>query len=343
MANTDSNLTKVLLFSGAGLSCPLGLPMTNEFKDVIDSGDTGLMHILKSHLGSNFYDIEAILNSIEELNSTDNLIYKYISANIGNSSFTTVKQGLDALRNKSLSYESNLKKSIHSKLATHDISKCEQLYFNILKEIRTTIPNSAISFFTSNYDLTFENSIGDSDSLQRKLQITTIDYGFTQRGSSTFEASKEYTWLSDVLEFKKIHGSLDWLTDIKGRTTKSYAANTPDNPDSVPILYPGFKGTPQKEPFLSLHRQFLKRMIDAHFAVFMGFAFRDPYMNSLIDMALDLNKELNILCYNLSNINDLPIESHIHKLNKSPKRFKYIQEEIAITDNPLKIAGKLKK
>jgi len=340
------SVTKVLLFSGAGLSYPLGLPMTNGFNDIIGSGDEELLKVLSSQLGPKIEDIEAILNSIDDLNSRNNLIYKYISINANqhsNTYWSYTRTSIDALKNKSQSYLTHLKKSIHNELITPDTLQCESLYFNILNEIKTTISNAAISFFTANYDLTFEDSIGDNEKLQADLQINEIDYGFSLRnGSFIFDPTKEYNWKPSILEYKKIHGSLGWIYDSRNRITKSHAGNTPDDPDSVPILYPGFKGFPDNEPFLSLHRQFLQRLIDADYAIFMGFAFRDPYINSLVDMALAINKSLNIFCYNPSEVDKLPLESHILQLRRS-KKFRYIQTAIEIVDNPLKLAGQLKK
>lgn len=344
MADTIPNVTKVLLFSGAGLSHPLGLPTSNGFDEIIEPEDNELIRLLKSHLDSRFGDIEAVLSSIEELNSTDNLIYKHLLQNQSNGYFNSVKQNIDSLRNMSRLYTIELKKAVHRKLATPNIPQCESLYYNILKEIRITIPNSAISFFTTNYDLTFEDSIGDNKILQTDLQINEIDDGFILSGSLIFSITKEYDWNPSVLEYKKIHGSLGWYYDARKRTTKSHAGSTPDDPDSVPILYPGFKGSPQNEPFLSLHRQFWQRLLDADYAIFMGFAFRDPYINSLIDMVLMTNHKLKMFCYNPSEIDKLPQESYIHQLiKKEPKRFTYIKKGIGIIDNPLNLKDNLKK
>ena len=338
-----SDVTKVLLFSGAGLSYPLGLPMTDGFKDIIESGDNRILNVLRSHLGSKFGDIEAILSSIEELNSNNNLIFNYISAmSPMDSHFGQVKNSIDRLRDSSKLYTSNLKKSVHEKLRTLDISQCESLYFNILKEIKTVIPKSAISFFTANYDLTFEDSIDNDDTIEKLktyLHINEIEYGFSQR--SIFDPTREYNWNPSILEYKKIHGSLGWITDTRGRITKSHAANTPDNPDSVPILYPGFKGSPQDEPFLSLHRQFLDRLLSADYTIFMGFAFRDPYINSLVNMALEINNNLKIFCYNPSAIDQLPSESHIPQLIKN-KRFRHIKRKVEVIENPLKLSTEIK-
>lgn len=345
MVHTNTDSTKVLLFSGAGLSAPLGLPTTNGFKDIISSGNSGLLDFLKYHLGTNYdEDIEAILSSVEELNSTNNLIYKYIVKGSGKIHLSETKRYIDALRSESISYTNNLKKFVHRLLGTPDLTKCESLYSNIFKEIRTVIPNAAISFFTANYDITFEDSIGQNEKLKKDLQINSIDDGFSYLGVGLiFEPTRKYHWEPSILEYKKIHGSLGWTYDSRGRTTKSLASNTPDDPDSVPILYPGFKGYPDKEPFLSLHRQFLERLIDAKYVIFMGFAFRDIYINSLIDMAMTFNPDLKIFCYNPSEIDKLPPESHIHQLIMNKERFKYIKNKIEIIDNPLKLASNLKK
>jgi len=211
MTNTIPDIAKVLLFSGAGLSHPLGLPMTNGFDDIIEPEDNELIRLLKSHLGSRFGDIEAVLSSIEELNSTDNLIYKHLLQNQSNGYFSSVKQSIDRLRDKSRLYTIELKKAVHRKLATPNISQCESLYSNILKEIRITIPNTAISFFTTNYDLTFEDSIGDNKKLQTDLQINDIDDGFILSGSLIFSTTNEQQHIE--LLFSIFEGNYSFFED----------------------------------------------------------------------------------------------------------------------------------
>src|SRR5262249_27813454 len=132
------------------------------------------------------------------------------------------------------------------------------------------------------YDLTFEGAV-QSDSLDWKdLGIADFDFGFKIRhGVSTYDPSTTDAPGPGVLEYIKLHGSLDWHKNADGLCTRAGLATVPDEPDTMPILYPGYKELPQRDPFLTLHARLHQRLIEARVVVIVGFAFRDAYINSI--------------------------------------------------------------
>ncbi len=143
------------------------------------------------------------------------------------------------------------------------------------------IRDPILEVFTTNYDLVLEETI-------KKANIP-IDHGFVQRedyGPTVLEVGfwqengKEWRLPDDGL-LTKLHGSMDWL-----RTDEEIIVASSDffgNPQRHCVLYPGYKGTPTKEPFRSFHnhlRQVVREKPTG--AVFVGYAFRDGYINRIL-------------------------------------------------------------
>lgn len=131
-----------------------------------------------------------------------------------------------------------------------------------------------IEIFTTNYDRVLENVIKSSeipietgrkfDGLQAKLDTAdwdTFDDFFTSNGRLT-----------------KLHGSVDWQRSNEGINISEVF--TGDHQNHL-ILYPGFKGEPDEEPFAKFHRHLQTIVRQATGAIFIGFAFRDQYINTI--------------------------------------------------------------
>jgi hypothetical protein len=103
------------------------------------------------------------------------------------------------------------------------------------------------------------------------------------------------------------------------------------------LIFPGFKGTPDGEPYKNLHDDLLSRLLTAHFVYVIGFAFRDEFINNQFETALKMNKDLFIYCYNPLETTELPQESKIGYFIKNyPSHFIYKKKAVKATDtNPL--------
>ena len=82
----------------------------------------------------------------------------------------------------------------------------------------------------------------------------------------------------------KLHGSIDWQYDSED-ITKSGPHYTREEQNHC-ILYPGYKGVPSEEPFSVFHDHLRNVARGGHdvlkAAIFIGFAFRDNYINSIL-------------------------------------------------------------
>ena len=78
----------------------------------------------------------------------------------------------------------------------------------------------------------------------------------------------------------KLHGSVDWQHE-NGNIIVGSSNFTGDHQNHL-ILYPGYKGEPDVEPFRKFHEHLQSVVQKAELAVFVGFAFRDEYINTIL-------------------------------------------------------------
>lgn len=132
-----------------------------------------------------------------------------------------------------------------------------------------------IEIFTTNYDLVLERAVelgripvelGRVGTLQPILDVKQWDV--------TDDASSRGGLLT------KLHGSVDWSHGPRAIHvgTPTFRGNHQDHV----IIYPGYKGTPTEPPFREFHQYFERAVGHADALVFVGFAFRDPYINDVL-------------------------------------------------------------
>ena len=136
--------------------------------------------------------------------------------------------------------------------------------------------------FTTNYDLVLENVI-DVGSLSKTIitgrvanEINTVVDPMRWHPPS----EKRARFFGPGL-LTKLHGSVDWQQGIDGRIIAGASRFTGQHQNHI-LIYPGFKGEPQEEPFVTFHTRLRLVAERAEAAVFIGYAFRDEYINSLL-------------------------------------------------------------
>ncbi len=89
-----------------------------------------------------------------------------------------------------------------------------------------------------------------------------------------------------LIRLYKLHGSLNWRerkednkivrvpTEELTRGSKRYNKNY--------VIYPAEKFKPEIKPFREIHESFEKQFANCDTAIFLGFAFRDDYLKSVI-------------------------------------------------------------
>jgi hypothetical protein len=285
---------KVLLFTGAGAGVPLGLPTSTGFTaDIAELARPVTASALK-YLGKRANDIEWVLSALEQF-ATEIALTEYLLPQLVDGS-SVAKQGQQHIQNRLARFKLDasaeivrLKKKIFDRLSAFLPDAAGRLYVRLLQDIFSTFSPCALSIMTTNYDLAVETAIEQIGDGRSEFGIDDVDYGFSTRfGRPVYDARRDFAWKPSVVEFLKLHGSLDWHRDAQGLCGRSMSRTIPDDPDQMPILFPGFKGVPDTEPFVSLHGRLSRRLTEADVVLVIGFAFRDAYINTLFENALRL-------------------------------------------------------
>ncbi len=149
-----------------------------------------------------------------------------------------------------------------------------------------------IDIATTNYDLIIESALDHTSSTQ-------INMGFSSGILPGIDLDVWRNTISTGGMLTKLHGSVDWKLGVGG---------TQDNPvirrghpefdgdhQKRLILYPGFKGEPTREPFIAFHNHFRRKAQEATHILFIGFAFRDEYINDLLSSAIQPNCKIAVI------------------------------------------------
>lgn len=135
---------------------------------------------------------------------------------------------------------------------------------------------SKVELVTTNYDVVLEAAL---DVLAKDINVS-IDTGWRGTIHRTLDADL-WTQQSRKGLLTKLHGSVNWTRDsgqiyIGDPTFKGSHKNHA-------IIYPGFKGRPAHPMFQSFHAHFRNALQVSDKVLFIGFAFRDEYINDLCE------------------------------------------------------------
>lgn len=145
-------------------------------------------------------------------------------------------------------------------------------------------PKTAIEVFTTNYDVVLEaalQSVHGQGALtidgRKKRVYESLDLDAWSQHSNEKLKNNKYIRLT------KLHGSVDWTQESSDAPILSSAPGFRGEHGKHVILYPGFKGNPEAEPFITFHQHFSNCIREAETLIFIGFAFRDLYINTLLE------------------------------------------------------------
>ncbi len=184
---------------------------------------------------------------------------------------------LGGIDNISVNHLTPLRDSINAKVHEFYVKRPDENklsdWVNLLRHIEGLDP--VIEIFTTNYDLVLETAVN-----RAKIRTTT---GREFDGLHTFLNTALWDEPSGPPKYHgrltKLHGSMDWQR--RGNTILCSDLYT-GNPQQHSILYPGFKGEPNEEPFIKFHEHLRAVVREAGAAFFIGFAFRDDYINTIL-------------------------------------------------------------
>ena len=287
----------ILVFVGAGGSAAVDLeqyPTTVGFferlPDEIKNASLffRVCQFLKDEQGKEIIDIEDVLETLDELQAdfrkitdTKNITGWAMSGRLDiaagtNMNSAALHQSIDMLDKGHIVPLSNaIKEQVYGFYATAPETHKLSEWTLLLEELEKIDP--ALEIFTTNYDLVLETVI--------KKAGGDVETG---RVSDNIRTRLDTTFWKNRREGKrglltKLHGSVDWqLNNEEIIMSPIFTGNHQNHC----ILYPGYKGEPTEEPF-SIFHEHLRNVVRGEYgaltaAVFIGFAFRDNHINSIL-------------------------------------------------------------
>lgn len=289
-----------IVFAGAGASFAVNkakLPTTQQFFDKlpVDITESKLFSyvrkFLQAKLGSDVIDIEQVLWAMKAVRDAVAPFHvepeeTFWDALIRRGWASSLVANLDAQAAASRFREldgvvSGLEKAINAQVFSHYSyrpTKAELApnWGRLLNALQTGA--ESFDIFTTNYDAVIESAAAYFDiHLSRGLKNDV--WAYLDVAQWSVESDSQASLLT------KLHGSVDW---VWGRDENDLRVVRPNHPEfhqdhqRRAIIFPGFKGVPEQEPFVSFHRYFAHSLSRATCIVFIGFAFRDEYLNKII-------------------------------------------------------------
>src|SRR6266478_6618259 len=152
---------RLVLFTGAGMGQPLGLPTTVGFADEVKSAAQPVTKEVIDYLGPGPHDIEQILSSLEGF-TKDRAFAEYLldrTAASNPTAFAAVRNVITERRAAATREVRRIKHLIFRKLESYDRPVAADLHFNLIQEVQSRWRDRTPSIFTTNYDLTFEGAV----------------------------------------------------------------------------------------------------------------------------------------------------------------------------------------
>jgi len=166
-----------------------------------------------------------------------------------------------------------------------DKPSISQTWVKLLNDVLYRMTSAEV--FTTNYDLVIEAALE-----QLKLEPDNANISVRDGRVGTIVPKLELSqWEKDCCQWEikkikyaqltKLHGSIDWSND--GDTIYTGNPQFKGDHSKHVILYPGFKGKPESEPFITFHNHLANALRVANGLIFIGFAFRDEYINNILE------------------------------------------------------------
>lgn len=140
---------------------------------------------------------------------------------------------------------------------------------------------SPVELFTTNYDTVLEDAI----------ELSSLEVSAGYKGSTSNRRLDLGLWSTGAALprnkrglLTKLHGSVNWQR--KHRDIHISAPFFSGQHEQHVILYPGLKDTTAPEPFNAFHDRLAWALRQAQFVAFVGFAFRDPLINQILQRDL---------------------------------------------------------
>jgi hypothetical protein len=280
MAHTN---TELVIFTGAGASKPLNYPTSTEF---FASDMQAWLPIANYLRTGNQLDVEDVLGMLEEADAffmgrVGGLVNAIINVP-AQQVFTHVRTLVKSIKDKCF--------QVYGRLP--DPQAVKGLYLPLFDRLK--VKDRVTDFFTTNYDPVSEEILL---LVEEQYRISRTQ-GFNEHGlwsPTLFDLGQHFRLF-------RMHGSMCYLRQGQRiRHTHQYEQGTVLQ--NHLLLFPGYKGNQSEaeEIYKIPHLKFGESMATASFAVFIGYSFRDKYINEEIVRAKKANRAMRIAIINTEN------------------------------------------
>jgi hypothetical protein len=311
-------MAKVVIFAGAGASKAVNkeiFPTTAEFferlpdKIASDSIFSLAVEFLKKSDGSRQVDIEEVLWQLQELLELSQDFYQ---------EKTIIGYALNSGRLKNIFNQNTMESfGILESVLSGTRQKCSNLIGEINAEVydlygqepeENDLKDNWIyllnkldrryvyyDIFTTNYDIVIETAVSTIDDLLLDDFIGVTGRVSKKLNLDRWKSKKNYGPIIDKYRplLTKLHGSINWKFD-KGNIQVGDGVYTGDHRKHA-IIYPGFKGQSESEFFSPMHAFLGEAFAEAEVIIFIGFAFRDEYINDMISDLISNNAKIFVI------------------------------------------------
>ena len=287
MAN-DGN---ILIFAGAGASAAISkrnYPTTVEFYNRLDENIKAsiegiAMNVLYKYIQSQSHDgkpmdIEKVLGYIDELR--DHLLQSVDTDSITGILTENTNRDLWNLAHQNIPALGQLKDQIHKEVFRFYSIKPKDTQLKIWVSLIQSLKQYPlpIEIFTTNYDLVLDRAVRMND-INIKMGVYIDDFGRSILRAKFLGGQMTRT-ADHAGRFTKLHGSINWHKE-NGNIIVGSTHSTIDSQNHA-ILYPGFKEESMDQLFKQLYDHLMEVAQETKLAIFIGFSFRDEYINEIL-------------------------------------------------------------
>jgi hypothetical protein len=331
----------ITLFLGAGTSKPFGYPTTTDFIQISNEkfkGNSLYSEIISffNKRGREDIDIELILWELDKLVEGIDIINEpetfkkwfFIDSNRSNYNLwgnpnQPLRDALENIKGMAKQLKLDINRLVYDTYWKEPDPKINTVYEYLFKKLDQLggkrDSDKQINIFTTNYDLIIERYF------EGKRQIFSDGFAPMNRRSYCWDLSH---YGDKKFKLYKLHGSIDWKKFENDEKIYCIPAHDFTKHEDNVILYPGFKGEPEIEPFKTLHKAFADSLLSTRICIFIGFSFRDEYINEIISKAINQNPELLIHIWNPM----LDLRQLASQTTKIVQFLKYFGEDVSHID-----------
>lgn len=296
---------RATVFAGAGASCFAGIPAVRSFLRCVSWGEPRgfeaacqqLAKMISRDEGTKEnqtwpdFDAEKLFGWLETLEKIDRIDNSGARIRVPNLRPPEILMApvISHLRREIVRIYGSAFKPESLSVAPH------RSLFKLLDSF--TAQTEPLYVFTTNYDRLleelFESWSTSEEVFREKLHICN---GFSKGRLGQWQPelfSEKPRSGERLIYLVKLHGSVTWKRGDSSQVVET-GWGMPTDYDC--LLYFGYKGVPEEEPFLTLHTLLKETLLRCEAVIAIGFRFADPYIRELFDFALRANSNLRVIC-----------------------------------------------